>query len=77
MGDNKIDLVIRGGRVVSPSSTIEADVAIAGEQIAAVAAPGLLPKTDNDIDDRLVFYITQNSTKLFIYIIVLTREVKV
>ena len=53
MSDGKIDFVIRGGKVVSPSSTIEADVAIAGETIAAVTAPGLLPKMDGDIDAAL------------------------
>lgn len=52
MSQTKIDFVICGGKVVSPSSTIEADVAIAGEKIAAVTAPGLLPKTANDIDAK-------------------------
>ncbi|MFL2669327.1 MAG: amidohydrolase family protein, partial [Alphaproteobacteria bacterium] len=50
MSETKIDFVICGGKVVSPSSTIEADVAICGEKIVAVTAPGILPKTANDID---------------------------
>ena len=45
-----IDLIIRGGKVVSPSSTIEADVAVSGETIAAVTSPGMLPVIDNEIN---------------------------
>jgi dihydropyrimidinase len=39
-----IDLVIRGGRVVTPDGVGDWDVAIEGERIAAVAAPGTLPR---------------------------------
>jgi dihydroorotase len=52
VSDGTIDLIIRGGKVVSPSSTIDADVAIAGETIAAVTAPGILPAIGNEIDAR-------------------------
>jgi dihydropyrimidinase len=38
-----LDLIIRGGEVVTPQGVINADVAIAGETIAAVAAPDTLP----------------------------------
>ncbi len=38
-----LDLIIRGGDVVTPHGVITADVAISGETIAAVAAPGALP----------------------------------
>src|SRR5262249_11663314 len=37
-----LDIVIRGGEVVTPDGVVVADVAIQGETIAAVAAPGTL-----------------------------------
>jgi dihydropyrimidinase len=37
-----LDLIIRGGDVVTPQGVMKADVAVAGEIIAAVAAPGAL-----------------------------------
>jgi D-hydantoinase len=36
------DMIIRGGNVVTPQSTANFDIAIKGEKIAAVAAPGSL-----------------------------------
>jgi dihydropyrimidinase len=36
------DMIIRGGNVVTPQSTASFDIAIKGEKIAAVAAPGTL-----------------------------------
>ena len=38
-----IDLMITGGRVVTPSGVEELDVAIEGERIGAVARPGSMP----------------------------------
>src|SRR5688572_2477465 len=38
-----IDLIIRGGLVVTPEGAAPRDVWIAGEKIAAVAAPGAVP----------------------------------
>jgi dihydropyrimidinase len=38
-----VDLVIRNGQVISPQGVILADIGIAGEAIAVVAAPGGLP----------------------------------
>ena len=38
-----LDLVIKGGQVVTPMGVGEWDVAIEGEKIVAVAAPGALP----------------------------------
>ena len=38
-----LDTIIRGGEVVTPQGVIAADVAIAGETIAVIAAPGALP----------------------------------
>src|SRR3984957_16794908 len=38
-----LDTIIRGGDVVTPQGVILGDVAIAGETIAAVTAPGVLP----------------------------------
>src|SRR5437667_2574483 len=36
------DLIIRGGDVVTPEGVVRGDVAVAGETIAAIAAPGAL-----------------------------------
>ena len=36
------DLIIRGGEVVTPNGVVDSDVAIAGETIAALTAPGTL-----------------------------------
>jgi dihydropyrimidinase len=36
------DLIIRGGEVVTPEGVVSCDVAVAGETIAALAAPGTL-----------------------------------
>ncbi len=38
-----LDLIIRGGDVVTPQGVVKADVAIQGETIAAVARPGTFP----------------------------------
>ena len=37
-----LDLIIRGGRVVTPEGAGEMEVGIQGEQIAFVASPGTL-----------------------------------
>jgi hypothetical protein len=37
-----LDLIIRGGEVVTPQGVAKCDVAIKGETIASVAAPGSL-----------------------------------
>src|SRR5258708_6641106 len=37
-----LDTIIRGGEVVTPHGVVHCDVAIAGETIAAVTAPGAL-----------------------------------
>jgi dihydropyrimidinase len=41
-----LDLIIRGGDVVTPQGVIRCDVAVAGETIAALAAPGALGAQD-------------------------------
>ena len=38
-----LDLLIRGGDVVTPQGVVRCDVAVAGETIAAIAAPDALP----------------------------------
>ena len=38
-----LDMVIRGGRVVTPAGEGELDIGVQGERIAAVATPGSLP----------------------------------
>ncbi|GIX47388.1 MAG: dihydropyrimidinase [Candidatus Tectimicrobiota bacterium] len=48
-----LDLIIRGGQVVTPERVAVLDVGIAGEKIAAVAQPGTLPaETARVIDAR-------------------------
>ena len=37
-----LDLIIRGGNVVTPDGAGDKDVGIQGEQIAGIAAPGSL-----------------------------------
>ena len=39
-----IDLVIRGGQVVTPDGVGLWDVAVEGERVAAIAAPDTLPR---------------------------------
>ena len=38
-----LELLIRGGDVVTPEGVATCDIAVAGERIAAIAAPGALP----------------------------------
>ena len=45
-----LDLLIRGGTVVSPESSVVADVAVQGERIVAVTSPGLLSEAKRVID---------------------------
>lgn len=53
-----LDLIIRGGTVVTPQGEMKADVAVAGQKIAAVASPGVLPKGPStreiDATDKIV-----------------------
>ena len=46
-----LDLVIRGGRVVTPQGVGEWDIGVEGERIAAVALPGSLPDADTRVID--------------------------
>ena len=45
-----LDLAIRGGQVVTPQGAGRWDVGVQGEQIAMVAAPGMLPEAGRVID---------------------------
>src|SRR6516165_1981917 len=49
-GGVMLDLIIRGGEVVTPQGVIKGEVAIAGETIAAIAAPDTLPSAKRIID---------------------------
>jgi dihydropyrimidinase len=53
-----LDIIIRGGDVVTPQGVVRGDVAIAGETIAAVTAPGALAaqsaKREIDASGRIV-----------------------
>src|SRR6195256_5539689 len=46
-----LDLIVRGGDVVTPEGVLRCDVAVAGETIAAIAAPGALSA---DIAKRVI-----------------------
>ena len=48
----RADLVIRGGRVVSPDSVVEASVAIKDGKILAVGADEAMPPADDTLDAR-------------------------
>ncbi len=45
-----LDIIIRGGDVVTPQGVIKADVGVKGETIAAVTAPGVLTEAGRFID---------------------------
>src|ERR671923_273437 len=46
-----LDMLIQGGRVVTPAGVGNWDVGIVGEQIVAVAFPGILPTTAKQVID--------------------------
>jgi dihydropyrimidinase len=46
-----LDLIVRGGQVVTPEGVGTWDVGIEGERIAAIAAPGTLPGNDARVID--------------------------
>ena len=46
-----LDMLIHGGRVVTPAGVGNWDVGIMGEQIVAVAFPGILPGTAKHVID--------------------------
>lgn len=46
----RVEALVRGGRVVTPTEVVEAAVAIQGERIVALGPEGLLPEADRVID---------------------------
>jgi dihydropyrimidinase len=46
----RVDTIVRGGKIVTPSDTFEAAVAIAGDKIAAIGPEDLLPPADRVVD---------------------------
>ena len=46
-----LDMLIQGGRVVTPAGVGDWDVGIVGEKIAAVAFPGMLPAAAAQVID--------------------------
>ena len=48
-----LDLVIRGGQVVTPQGVGAWDVGVEGERIVAVAAPGTLPQEAGRVVDAM------------------------
>ena len=46
-----LNMIIKGGRVVTPSGVGEWDIGVQGEKIAAVALPGLLPEEGTTVID--------------------------
>jgi dihydropyrimidinase len=57
MTGGRVDLILRGGTVVTAADTYEASVAIQGERIAAIGPDAVLPAAAREIDVRgkLVF----------------------
>jgi D-hydantoinase len=49
---DSIDCLIVGGTVIGPEGRLAADIAIAGERVVAVAAPGTAPSARETIDAR-------------------------
>ena len=50
MADGPIDLLIRGGKIVSPESTLEADIAVRGGKIVAIGGNQLATRAGDTID---------------------------
>ena len=50
MSAARVDLVVRGGKVVTASEVTETAVAVRGEQIVALGPPELLPPAERYID---------------------------
>jgi imidazolonepropionase-like amidohydrolase len=50
MSARGVDLIVRGGRVVTATDDFEASVAIKGGRIVAIAPDGVLPSADRVID---------------------------
>ena len=46
-----LDMLIQGGRVVTPAGVGDGDVGIEGEKIVAVAFPGVLPAAATQVID--------------------------
>ncbi len=46
-----LDMIIQGGRVVTPAGVGDWDVGIVGEKIVAVALPGILPAEVKQVID--------------------------
>ena len=45
-----VDTLITGGRLVGPDGTLDASIAISGEEIVAIGSPEDLPAADEEID---------------------------
>ena len=50
MSASGVDVLVRGGRVVTSTDVVEAAVAIRGDKIVAIGPDSLLPKADRVID---------------------------
>ena len=48
-----LDMVIKGGLVVTPSGSGQWDVGVSGEKIVALALPGVLP-TEGAFGDAII-----------------------
>jgi imidazolonepropionase-like amidohydrolase len=50
MSASGVDIVVRGGKVVTSTDVVEAAVAIRGDKIVAIGPDSVLPKADREID---------------------------
>ena len=50
MAERTVDMVIEGGTIVSPESSVEASIAVDGGVIVAVGAAPTMPKARETVD---------------------------
>lgn len=48
-----LDLIVRGGTVVTASETFKADIGVEGEKISYIASPGKLDYLVNENADKM------------------------
>ena len=57
MVDRTVDMVIEGGKIISPESTVEANIAVDGGVIVAVGAGPTMPAARETIDASGMFVL--------------------
>ena len=52
MPASRVDLILRGGTIVTAADAYEASVAVQGERIIAIGPDAVLPEAEREIDVR-------------------------